>query len=98
MNLTFRLTGKPYANAIVWNDGRTENICEMLAANGGKDKFRPTTGLPIAAYFSATKLMYLLKTIPGLREDAESGLALFGNIDSYLVWKLTNGNGAIVFT
>lgn len=88
-----RKTGKPYANAIVWNDGRTEDICDRLAEDGGKDRFRATTGLPIAPYFSASKLMYFLQTIPGLREDAEAGDALFGNIDSYLIWKLTGGRG-----
>ena len=91
--LACRNTGKPYANAIVWNDGRTEAICDRLAEQGGKDRFRATTGLPIAPYFSATKLMHLLDTVPGLRADAESGDALFGTMDTYLIWKLTGGAG-----
>lgn len=86
-----RITGVPYHNAIVWNDDRTSRICEMLSLNGGKDKFRAKTGLPIAPYFSATKLMWLLDVVPGLREDAENGIALFGTVDTWLIWNLTAG-------
>ena len=78
----------------MWNDGRTESICDRLAEQGGKDRFRATTGLPIAPYFSATKLMHLLDSVPGLRADAEAGEALFGTMDTYLIWKLTEGAGA----
>lgn len=88
-----RHTGKAYHNAIVWNDTRTHDICEKLAEQGGKDRFRETTGLPISPYFSASKLKYLLEQIPNLRRDAENGDALFGTIDTYLIWKLTAGNG-----
>lgn len=87
-----KLTGVPYNNAIVWNDDRTSSICEMLINKpGGKDRLRHKTGLPIAPYFSATKLKWLLDTIPGLREDAENGVAIFGTVDTWLVWQLTNG-------
>ena len=85
-------TGQPYHNAIVWNDLRTTSICDTLAQQpGGKERFRAKTGLPLAPYFSATKLMYLLDTVEGLRGDAEAGDALFGNIDTWLIWNLTGG-------
>lgn len=85
-------TGAPYHRAIVWNDTRTGNICERLVDRfGSNEYFREKTGLPINSYFSATKIMYLLETLPGLREDAEKGKALFGTIDTWLIWKLTNG-------
>ena len=85
-------TGKPYHNAIVWNDLRTTLICDKLAQlPGGKNRLREKTGLPLAPYFSATKLMYLLDTVDGLRRDAEAGEALFGNIDTWLMWNLTGG-------
>lgn len=89
-----RHTGKPYHRAIVWNDTRTAYITERLCAAhgvGGQDQFRAKTGLPIATYFSAFKIMHLLETIPGLRESAERGDALFGTIDTWLVFKLTCG-------
>jgi len=88
-------TGKAYHNAIVWNDGRTMDICENLkSANGGRNEemFRSKAGLPIAPYFSGTKAMYMLENVAGLREAAEAGDALFGTIDTWLVWKLTNGH------
>lgn len=85
-------TGTPYHRAIVWNDNRTGAICDRLTvALGGKDYFRARTGLPIAPYFSATKIVHLLETVPGLRADAEAGKALFGTIDTWLMWKLTGG-------
>jgi glycerol kinase len=84
--------GAPYHNAIVWNDTRTAKICERLIERfGSKDYFREKTGLPIASYFSASKLIYLLESVPGLRQQAEQGNALFGTMDSWLLWKLTNG-------
>ena len=86
-----RHTGKPYYNAIVWQDTRTDKICDMLAADGGQDRFRPKTGLPLATYFSGPKIMWLLENVPGLREDAEKGDAIFGNIDTWLIWNLTGG-------
>ncbi|HEX9957884.1 MAG TPA: glycerol kinase GlpK [Fibrella sp.] len=86
-----RKTGKPYYNAIVWQDVRTENVVTELAKDGGADRFRDKTGLPLATYFSALKLGWLLDNVPGLREDAEQGTALFGTIDSFLIWNLTGG-------
>ncbi len=86
-----RHTGKPYYNAIVWQDTRTKDICDALAADGGQDRFRAKVGLPLATYFSGPKIMWLLDNIPGLREDAEKGDALFGNIDTWLIWNLTGG-------
>lgn len=85
-------TGTPYHHAIVWNDTRTGKIAERLIAKyGDKNYFQKKTGLPIASYFSATKLMYLLENIPEIRKDAERGEALFGTIDTWLIWKLTGG-------
>jgi glycerol kinase len=84
-----RLTGKALHNAIVWQDTRTESICRELAGDAGPDRFRAKTGLPIATYFSGTKLRWLLENVPGLRKRAEHGEVLFGNIDSWLIWKLT---------
>ena len=84
-------TGKPYYHALVWQDTRTEATVAKLALEGGIDRFRATTGLPLATYFSALKLCWLLENVPGLREDAEKGEALFGNIDSFLIWNLTGG-------
>jgi glycerol kinase len=86
-----KVTGVPYHNAIVWNDDRTSSICEMLSQRGGKDRLRSKTGLPIAPYFSASKLMWLLDVVPGLRADAEAGIALFGTVDTWLIWNLTAG-------
>jgi glycerol kinase len=84
-----KVTGKPYANAIVWQDTRTDSLCAELAREGGQDRFRPVTGLPLATYFSGPKLRWMLDHIPGLRADAEAGRALFGTIDSWLIWNLT---------
>lgn len=87
-----RHTGKPYHNAIVWQDTRTSAICAELSRNGGKDKFRSRTGLPIAPYFSATKIKWLFENVKDLRRDAEKGDALFGNIDTWLIWNLTGAH------
>ncbi len=86
-----RKTGQPYYNAIVWQDTRTDNIIGELAREGGQDRFRPQTGLPLATYFSGPKIRWLLENVPGLRADAERGDALFGNIDTWLIWNLTGG-------
>lgn len=86
-----RYTGKPYYPAIVWQDTRTDKICNRLAQDGGQDRFREITGLPLATYFSGPKITWMLENVEGLREDAESGDALFGTIDSWLVWNLTGG-------
>jgi glycerol kinase len=80
-------TGRPVHNAVVWQDTRTESICQALEGEAGK--FREKTGLPVATYFSGPKLRWLLDNIAGLREEAERGHLLFGTVDSWLLWKLT---------
>ncbi len=87
-------TGAPLHNVIVWNDGRTADICSKLIkrGNGGELRYQQRTGLPIAPYFSATKLIWLLDNVVGLRKKAEAGQALFGTIDSWLVYNLTGGS------
>jgi glycerol kinase len=87
-----RYSGKPYHPAIVWQDTRTDSICNELARNGGQDRFRAKIGLPLSTYFSGPKLAWLLENVPGLREAAEAGDALFGNIDTWLIWNLTGGS------
>jgi glycerol kinase len=86
-----KTTGQPYSHAIVWQDTRTDQICAQLAADYGQDRFRQQTGLPLATYFSGPKLKWLLDNVPGLRAAAERGEALFGNIDSWIIWNLTGG-------
>ncbi len=86
-----RRTGKPYYNAIVWQDTRTDNICNELAQNGGIDRFRAQVGLPLATYFSGPKIKWMLDNIKGLRAAALSGDVIFGNIDTFLIWHLTGG-------
>lgn len=86
-----RKTGKPYYPAIVWQDTRTASICASLAEEGGQDRFRDRTGLPLATYFSGPKLKWILDNIPGVREDALKGEAIFGTIDTWLIWNLTGG-------
>jgi glycerol kinase len=84
-------TGKPYHNAIVWQDTRTKAICDELAKDGGQDRFREKVGLPLATYFSGPKIKWVLENIPGVREDAEKGDVYFGNMESWLIWWLTGG-------
>jgi glycerol kinase len=84
-------TGKPYYNAIVWQDTRVAKRAEELEEKIGSEYFRNKTGLPITTYFSSLKIQWLLENVEGLREDAERGLALFGNMDTYTVWNLTKG-------
>ena len=84
-------TGQPYHNAIVWQDTRTKNICDQLAISGGQDRFRPQTGLPLATYFSGPKIKWMLENLAGLRQAAERGEAIFGTIDTWLIWWLTGG-------
>jgi len=86
-----RATGKPLANAIVWQDRRTAPLCTELEREGWGAHVAETTGLVIDPYFSATKLSWLLDNVPGLRERAERGEVCFGTIDSYLLFKLTGG-------
>jgi len=84
-------TGEPLANAIVWQDTRTDRFVTELGKDGGQDRLRSKTGLPLATYFSGLKLRWLLENIPGARAKARSGDALFGTIDSWLVWNMTGG-------
>src|SRR6185436_1251553 len=82
-------TGKPSFNAIVWQDTRTDAIIGKLARSGGQDRFRKKTGLPLATYFSGPKIKWLLENVKGAKEKAKRGELLFGNIDTWLIWKLT---------
>ena len=86
-----RKTGKPVCNALVWQDTRTADYLLELSAKGGQDRFRQQTGLPLANYFSGLKIRWILDNVPGARELAETGDALFGNVDSFLIWKLSGG-------
>jgi glycerol kinase len=86
-----RRTGKPLCNAIVWQDTRTDRICNALAQDGGQDRFRSRVGLPLSTYFSGPKIKWILDNVPEVREKAKNGEALFGNIDSWLIWNLTGG-------
>jgi len=86
-----RATGKPVHNAIVWQDIRTDQICARLAEDGGYDRFRSTTGLPISTYFSGPKVMWIFENVEGTRERAEAGELLFGNMDAWVIWNLTGG-------
>jgi glycerol kinase len=84
-------SGRPVCNAIVWQDTRTDQICNELARQGGQDRFRKTAGLPLATYFSGPKIRWILDTIPGVAEKAQNGEVLFGTIDTWLIWNLTGG-------
>ncbi|HEX5249575.1 MAG TPA: glycerol kinase GlpK [Gaiellales bacterium] len=84
-------TGEPVHNAIVWQDTRTDRICDELARDGGQDRFRDKTGLPLATYFSGPKIKWVIDNVSGVREAAESGDLAFGNIDSWVIWNLTGG-------
>ena len=84
-------TGDPVYNAIVWQDRRTSEYCDMLKAQGLTDTIRNKTGLIIDAYFSATKIRWILENVPGAREKAEQGKLRFGTVDTWLIWMLTRG-------
>lgn len=86
-----KATGKPVYNAIVWQDTRTDTICNELAKDGGQDRFREKVGLPLATYFSGPKIAWILANVPGVREKAEKGEVLFGNMDTWVIWNLTGG-------
>ena len=94
-----RATGRPIANAIVWQDTRTAGFMNQLAADGGQDRFREIVGLPTNPYFSGSKIRWLLDNTPGAREKAENGELCFGTIDTWLIWNLTGGvNGGVHVT
>ncbi len=94
-----RNTGEPVHNAIVWQDTRTDKICDELSADGGQDRFREKNGLPIATYFSGPKVRWILENVDGTRDRAEAGDLLFGNIDTWCIWNLTGGtNGGLHIT
>jgi glycerol kinase len=86
-----RKTGEAVYNALVWQDTRVADAVAECSADGGPDRFRKKTGLPLATYFSGLKIRWILNNVPGVREKAESGDVIFGNVDTYLVWKLTGG-------
>lgn len=94
-----KATGKPVYNAIVWQDTRTDQICNELAKTGGQDRFREKVGLPLATYFSGPKVKWVLDNVAGARAKAEKGEILFGNIDTWVIWNLTGGpNGGVHVT
>ncbi len=84
-------TGKPLHNALVWQDARVADAVTDFSRDGGQDRFRHKTGLPLATYFSGLKIRWLLNHLPGVPQQAEAGDVIFGNIDAFLVWKLTGG-------
>ncbi|MGH9117483.1 MAG: glycerol kinase GlpK [Acidimicrobiales bacterium] len=86
-----KASGKPIYNAVVWQDTRTDEICNDLMADGGQDRFRALTGLPIATYFSGPKIKWILDNVDGARYRAEQGELLFGNTDTWVIWNLTGG-------
>ena len=86
-----RTTGEPIHNAIVWQDTRTQGLVDALAADGGIDRFKEITGLPLATYFSATKIAWILDNVDGARQRAESGELMFGTTDTWVLWNLTGG-------
>jgi len=86
-----RSTGKPYNNAIVWQDTRTMDICNDLVTKGLADEIQKITGLPLATYFSGPKIQWILKAHPEIQEDVDKGEVLFGNMDTWIIWNLTGG-------
>ncbi len=94
-----RKTGKPVYNAIVWQDTRTDQICNELAKDGGQDRLRGKVGLPLATYFSGPKVKWILDNVDGARAAADAGDLAFGNIDTWLIWNMTGGvNGGVHVT
>ena len=86
-----RSTGEPVCPAIVWQCRRTSETCDTLKAKGLTELFREKTGLVIDAYFSATKLQWILNNVPGVRRRADRGELCFGTVETYLIWRLTGG-------
>jgi glycerol kinase len=94
-----KITGKPVYNAIVWQDTRVADDVTEFSRHGGQDRFRAKTGLPLACYFSALKIRWILQNVPHAREQAEVGEILSGTIDSFLIWRLTGAaNGGLHLT
>ena len=92
-------TGKPLHNALVWQDTRNADVVAEMAKDGGQDRFRPQVGLPLATYFSGLKVKWLLDNVPEVRAAADAGDAIFGNIDTWVIWNLTGGpNGGVHVT
>ena len=90
-----RATGQPVHNAIVWQDRRTAKTCAALKADGAEALVRDRAGLVLDPYFSASKLAYILDTVPGAREKAQAGKLAFGTVDSFLIWRLTGGRAPV---
>ncbi len=86
-----RHTGEPVHHAIVWQDTRTQAICDRLAADGGVERYRSRTGLPLSSYFAGPKVTWILENVPGVRERAEAGDLLMGTMDTWVLWNLTGG-------
>jgi len=84
-------TGQPHMNAIVWQDTRTDALCRRLAQEGGQDRFRAKTGLPLSTYFAGPKLRWILDNVDSAQKGAEKGEALYGTIESWIIWWLTGG-------
>ncbi len=94
-----RRTGVAVYNAIVWQDTRVADTVAAFSANGGQDRYRAKTGLPLATYFSGLKIRWILENVPGARAAAEAGDLVFGNMDTYVIWRLTGGtNGGVHIT
>ncbi|MBV9336965.1 MAG: glycerol kinase GlpK [Solirubrobacterales bacterium] len=94
-----RNTGEPVMNAIVWQDTRTDKLVDELSADGGQNRFQSKVGLPLATYFSAPKVRWILDNVDGAREKAEAGDLVFGNMDTWCIWNLTGGtNGGLHIT
>ena len=86
-----KTTGKPLYNAIVWQDTRTDKICKELEGGVGQNRFRDKVGLPLATYFSGPKVKWMLENVPEVKQAADEGRAIFGNMDTWLIWNLTGG-------
>ena len=84
-------TGEPVYNAIVWQDTRTQPIVDRLAGDEGVERFKDIVGLPLATYFSGTKIVWILENVEGAREKAEAGDLIFGTTDTWVLWNLTGG-------
>ncbi len=84
-----KTTGKPYFNAIVWQCTRTKDICDTLLKDGGQDRFKKKTGLPVTTYFSGPKIKWLIDNAPHIKEGIKKGHAIFGTLDTWIIWNLT---------